>query len=218
MITIKAFLQNKKLLIAVATHLLLGTISVVCLIALDGISYQGNVQLFFRLYAAYFTSGLISFLLAVSAIICNINGKVRAAIVCAAIALVFKLAVSLTGGALDIFFILPEVALLAFLLMPERNVRMWSFIAWGAVALPVIAVIAVFIYVGYNWGWGGYVLSNYFLTYIVVDCTEYVPLGFVYFFGFRDKRNAVLSRTAVKRTTATPYLDEYKRKRANGGK
>lgn len=215
MITIKAFLQNKKLLIAVAAHLLLGTISVVCLIALGGISYQGNLKLFFTIYAAYFTSGLISFLLAVSAIICNINGKVRAAIVCAAIALVFKLAVSLPGGALDIFFILPEVALLAFLLMPERNVRMWSFIAWGAVALPVIAV---FIYDGYNLSWGGYGLSNYFLSCIVVDCTEYVPLGFVYFFGFRDKRNAVLSRTAVKRTTATPYLDEYKRKRANGGK
>lgn len=218
-ITIKTFLQNKKLLIAVVVHLFLGIISVVCLIVQGGINYYDSAWPFFMSYASDFIRGLVSFLLAVSAIVCNLNGKVRAAIVCAAIALVLKLAVSLSGGIMDILFILPEVALLAFLLMPERNIRMWSFIAWGAVALPVVAIFFYYLinvldslrYYGYN-------PSNYLISAIVANCTEYVPLGFVYFFGFRDKRNAIFSRTAAKRTTATPYLDEYKRNRLHGGK
>ena len=44
-----------------------------------------------------------------------------------------------------------------------------------------------------------------------------VPFGFVYYFGFTAPNNAVQQQKGAKESTATSYLEEYKRKRKNGG-
>lgn len=178
-------------------------------------------------YYGFFSSLLLpfvrinGFLLVVAAFIFNMNGKARPAIACAASALGIKLVLQLLGSRsnilsvlINILAVLPEVALLVFVIKPKGNVRPWLFIAWGAVFLPVILDNAFFLL---RWSSREYIVLS-FVRYFALQWISYVPLGFVYFFGFMDKRNAVCPQTAAKRTTATPYLDEYKRNRLHGGK
>lgn len=154
---------------------------------------------------------LIGFLFVVSAFICNFNNKTTAAIACAVVALVIKCINALCGeNILWILNILPEAMLLVFLFKQKRNIKTWSFIAWGAVFLPTV------IYVLY---WGlivGLYLRPYLPSFIVSMIAN-IPLGFVYHSGYTDKNNATRTQTVVKQATATSYLEEYKRKRMNGG-
>lgn len=220
-ITTKTFLQNKKLLIAVVVEILFELYGVVGNVRL--FVMQGNISHCLIRIILFFVE-LIGLSLVIGAFVCNFNGKVRPAIVCAASALAIKLITCLAEGYLyspilliddmyrldilsflpDILFLLPEVALLVFMIIPKDSLRPWSFIAWGAVFFPVILSL-----ISTHW---------WTLWDFVQHCLAYIPLGFVYFFGFTDKRNAVCPQTAAKRTTTTPYLDEYKRNRLHGGK
>lgn len=100
-------------------------------------------------------------------------------------------------------YVLPEAALLIFLCMRERNIKRWSYIAWGAVLFPGIICALLF---GLSY------------AYTIANVISAISYGFVYYFGFTDKNNATYTRKVVKPATATAYLEEYKRKRLNGGK
>lgn len=159
---------------------------------------------------------LIGFLFVVSAFICNFNNKTTAAIACAVVALVIKCINALCGGnILWILNILPEAMLLVFLFKQKRNIKTWSFIAWGAVFLPTVIYVLSQIFL-FRIPRLGFIPSSFIPSFIVSMIAD-IPLGFVYHSGYTDKNNATRTRTVVKQATATSYLEEYKRKRTNGG-
>lgn len=210
MIPIKVFLKNKKLLIAVSAVILLDLLEIVW-------QYIGIRN---GIYGVILSATIpIGFLFVVGAFMCNFNGKVQYAIVCAVVALVIRFPALLRYSFLfsDCFLqvivrvlsILPEISLLIFLLKRKRNTRKWSCIAWGAVFLPVIA----------SWilkllSWGFY--WEYLELFIALVTA--IPLGFVYYFGFTGKSDATYTRTVAQSSPSASYLEEYKRKRMNGGK
>lgn len=77
MITIKTFLQNKKMLIAVAVNVLFRMLLII----------QQCLGIYYDLLLPYVLGGglicLICFWFEVSAFICSFNGKAKASIVCA---------------------------------------------------------------------------------------------------------------------------------------
>lgn len=174
----KTFLQNKKMLIAVAVSILYDLFNIVEL-CIEGGSYKPILN---------FCLFLIGFLFVVSAFICNFNGKVKAAITCAVIALFMQLAVRFgfwanykcTQNILAFLNILPETMLLVFLLKRERNIKTWSYIAWGAVLLP--AIICELYSLTRGTGISIWTILDFVFLFI--------PNGFVYYFGFIDKNNA----------------------------
>lgn len=204
-IAIKVFLKNKKLLIAVSAEILFYLLIIVWQWA--GISVGRSLPR----YVIEAFCELIGFLFVVRAFICNFNGKVQNAIICAAIALLIGLATSLCkGNILNVLFVLPQTMLLVFLLQGKRNIKVWVWIAWGTVFLPIIISLVSLMVL--------HISFADILQPLVMAICFLLPFGFVYYFGFADKHNAVFLRTATKPSTATSYLEEYKRNRLNGGK
>lgn len=207
MIPIKVFLKNKKLLIAVSAVILLDLLEIV----------RQNSGTGYGIYGVILSATiLIGFLFVVGAFMCNFSGKVQYAIVCAVAALVIRFPALLRYSfrfsncflqvIVRVLSILPEISLLIFLLKRKRNTRKWSCIAWSAVFLPVIA----------SWIWE--LLSWGFYWELFIDLVTAIPLGFVYYFGFTGKSDATYTRTVAQSSPSASYLEEYKRKRMNGGK
>lgn len=85
----------------------------------------------------------------------------------------------------------------------------------GAVFLPTVIYVLSQIFL-FRIPLLGFIPSSSILSFIVSMIAN-IPLGFVYHSGYTDKNNATRTRTVVKQATATSYLEEYKRKRINGG-
>lgn len=154
--------------------------------------------------------GLVSFLLVVGAFACSFSGKWQRAIVCTVSSLIVQLGATILYGS-SVWGLLPQVMLLIFLLRGKRNIKIWAWLAWIIVLLPTGVS---YLYISMLWGVSTSV--SIILSMILGLCSQ-IPLGFVYYFGFTAPNNAVQQQKGAKESTATSYLEEYKRKRKNGG-
>lgn len=205
-IIIKTLQNNKKLLAATIGAVLLHLPTV--------------IQAFgYRIVAPYILADsvfwLIALLLVVGSFVCNLNGKAKSAIICAAAsAIVGGVSALIQGsGIFAILNILPQIMLIVFLLKQNVvNRHTWVYLTLAAVILPIIVDWIVTI----MWAYEQYQIS---VSDIIISllCNA-LPLGLVYWFGYTADNNATQQPDAVQKATESSYLEAYKLNRKNGGK
>ncbi len=175
-IIIKTLQNNKKLLAATIGAVLLHLPRV-----LQAFSYR----LFAPSIVANSVFWLIALLLVVGSFVCNLNGKAKSAIICAAAsAIVGDVPALIRGsGIFAILNILPQIMLIVFLLKQNVvNRHTWVYLTLAAVILPIIEDI-MRVYGQYQISVSGIVSSI-----IISLLCDALPLGLVYWFGYNCRQ------------------------------
>ena len=160
---------------------------------------------------------LIALLLVVGSFVCNLNGKAKPAIACAAAsAIVWGISELIKGsGTLAILNILPQIMLIVFLLKQNVvNRHTWVYLTLAAVILSeIIGMIIMIIH------WQHQIpVSSIVSSRIISLLCNALPLGLVYWFGYTADNDATQQPDVVQKTTESSYLEAYKLNRKNGGK